>query len=452
MSFGMRTPALRGATLATLLGAVAITALGAGLFAVDRVGEQVIDSRQELVLRTARDYFVAFAHEEGIVPLARSLDRHERHPYGAFRYAVFAANGRRLGGSALMAAANLPGAGASDITLRAGRRARPYEVLVQPLAGGARLVIYEDLGERIAFRRAIVFASGVSLLVALAAVTAASLWLNGLLLLRARGIADAADRIAAGDLSARAPEGQGRDVFDRLAQSLNAMLGRIEELMTGLRTVTDSLAHDLRSPLTRMKGALARALEPGISDTARLDAVEQAHAEADQALAAFTALIDIARAESGVSREAMTQVDLAALLADIAELFEPVFEDEGQVLKLSPPQAPVMALAHEPLLRQALGNLLHNALRHAGAGATVTLSLEASGGLARLIVADTGPGVPEDQRGRVQERFVRLDEARGAPGSGLGLAIAAACAKLHQGRLVLEDNRPGLRAILELKQ
>ncbi len=325
-------------------------------------------------------------------------------------------------------------------------------MLVQPLAGGARLVIYEDLGERIAFRRAIVFASGVSLLVALAAVTAASLWLNGLLLLRARGIADAADRIAAGDLSARAPEGQGRDVFDRLAQSLNAMLGRIEELMTGLRTVTDSLAHDLRSPLTRMKGALARALEPGISDTARLDAVEQAHAEADQALAAFTALIDIARAESGVSREAMTQVDLAALLADIAELFEPVFEDEGQVLKLSPPQAPVMALAHEPLLRQALGNLLHNALRHAGAGATVTLSLEASGGLARLIVADTGPGVPEDQRGRVQERFVRLDEARGAPGSGLGLAIAAACAKLHQGRLVLEDNRPGLRAILELKQ
>jgi signal transduction histidine kinase len=222
--------------------------------------------------------------------------------------------------------------------------------------------------------------------------------------------------------------------------------------MTGLRTVTDSLAHDLRSPLTRMEGALSTALEPGLAETARLDAIEQAHAEAGRALATFTALTDIARAEAGVSRESMTPVELTRLLADLAELFAPVFEDEGQTLKPPPPHPPVTIIAHEPLLRQALGNLLHNAARYAGPGAVVELGLEVAPDLVRLIVADNGPGVPADQRGWVKERFVRLDAARHAPGSGLGLAIAAACAKLHGGRLELEDNRPGLRAVLELSR
>ncbi len=323
-------------------------------------------------------------------------------------------------------------------------------MLVQPLSIGGLLVIYQDLGEREAFRRAIVLASGAALTAALAVVFAASLWLNGLMLSRAKRIADVADRIAAGDLSARAPQDGADDVFDRLAVSVNAMLTRIEELMTGLRTVTDSLAHDLRSPLMRLKGALSRALEPGADEEARLDAVEQAYGETEQALATFTALLDIARAESGVSRESMAPVEITGLLADIAELFSPVLEDEGQVLKPPPAGEPVVIMAHEALLRQALGNLLHNAARHAGRGAEVELGIEATPAAVRLIVADNGPGVPADQRGRVQQRFVRLDDARSTPGSGLGLAIAAACAKLHNGRLILEDNRPGLRAVLEL--
>jgi signal transduction histidine kinase len=246
--------------------------------------------------------------------------------------------------------------------------------------------------------------------------------------------------------------GAGRDVFDRLSVALNAMLTRIEELMTGLRTVTDSLAHDLRSPLTRMQGALTRALDPALDDGGRLEAIERAHEEAGRALATFTALTDIARAEAGVSRESMSPVEITDMLAELAELFAPVLEDAGQTLRLPPPPPPVVVTAHEPLLRQAIGNLLHNAARHAGSGAVVDLGLEQTPDLVRVIVADNGPGVPADQRGRVQQRFVRLDAARSTPGSGLGLAIAAACAKLHGGRLSLEDNRPGLRAVLELKR
>jgi signal transduction histidine kinase len=432
-----------------MLTVVAVLALGVGLIAVDRIGEQVMGARQRLVEETARDYFVAFAHEEGLVPLARALDRHERHPYGAFHYALFSSEGRLLGGSRLLTAEQLPAPGTATLRAPDGR---DYEVLAQPLSIGGTLVIYQDLAEQDAFRRAIVLASGVALLAALAAVSAASLWLNGLMLRRAKGIADAADQIALGDLSARAPVGDTADVFDRLAVSINAMLTRIEELMTGLRTVTDSLAHDMRSPLMRLKGALSRALHAGAGGEDRLDALEQAYRETEQALGAFTALLDVARAESGVSREAMAPVELTTLLSDLGELFAPVMEDEGQTLRPAPPQERVVILAHEPLLRQAMGNLLHNAVRHAGRGATVELGLEVEPALVRLIVADDGPGVPEDQKGRVQERFVRLDDARSTPGSGLGLAIAAACAKLHHGRLVLEDNEPGLRAVLELSR
>jgi hypothetical protein len=431
-----------------MLTVVAVLALAVGLIAVDRIGERVMQAREQLVEETARDYFVAFAHEEGLMPLARALDRHERHPYGAFHYALFASDGRLLGGSRLLTDDQLPAPGGAT-TIRASD-GKDYEVLVQPLSIGGLLVIYQDMGEQVAFRQAIVLASGVALLAALAAVSTASLWLNGLMLRRARGIADAADQIALGDLSARAPVGAAEDVFDRLAVSINAMLTRIEELMTGLRTVTDSLAHDLRSPLTRLRSALSRALEPGAPEEARLDALDQAYRESEGMLSTFTALLDIARAESGVSREAMSEVEITSLLADIGELFAPVMEDEGQILTLTLPPGPVMLTGHELFLRQALGNLLHNAVRHAGRGARVELGLEVEPQLVRLIVADDGPGVPEDQRGRVTERFVRLDDARSTPGSGLGLAIAAACAKLHNGRLVLEDNGPGLRAVLEL--
>jgi signal transduction histidine kinase len=169
----------------------------------------------------------------------------------------------------------------------------------------------------------------------------------------------------------------------------------------------------------------------------------------ERVLSVFAALIDIARAESGLSREMMQSLRLDELVLDVASLFAPVLEDAGQRLDIRP-MSPLIIDGHEQLLRQAVGNLLFNACRHAGSGAIVTLEVSSTAGVGQIVVADNGPGIPEEHRSRVKDRFVTLDEARGGSGSGLGLSIVAAAAKLHGGELRLEDNRPGLRAVLTL--
>jgi signal transduction histidine kinase len=239
------------------------------------------------------------------------------------------------------------------------------------------------------------------------------------------------------------------DSFDRIGESLNRMLDRIEELLTGMRTVTDSLAHDLRTPLTRMRGAVERALDPATSHGDCRDALESISTELERVLSVFTALIDIARAESGLSREMMQPLRLDELALDLAGLFAPVLEDAGQRLETRP-TAPLVVEGHEQLLRQAVGNLLFNAAKYAGSGASVVLEVLNSERGAEIILTDNGPGIPGEQRGRAKDRFVRLDEAGGGSGSGLGLSIVAAAAKLHGGELRLEDNGPGLRAVLSL--
>lgn len=436
----------RPSVLALVVAGAVALALMVGLAGVYLAADRLIEQRQRLVAETARDYFVAFAHQEGLASMARALDHRTRNEHGAFDYAVFDNDGRRIGGAAILSAPDLPEPGYATRTV-AGT---DYEILVQPMSVGGLLVIYENLADRRAFHGAILTWVGATLLVSLAIVALAALWLGRLLVRRAEGVAQAADRIAAGDLSARAPIAGAHDVFDELAGAVNAMLARIEELMTGMRTVTDSLSHDLRSPLTRLRGSLNRALDEDLPDDERLALIAEAQAQCEQVLATFGALLDIARAETGLSRDLMAPVELTAMVRDLGELFEPVIEDAGQALAVLAPEAPVELVGHELILRQALGNLLHNAARYAGEGASVTLSLEAAPGEVRLVVADTGPGVPADQRGRVVERFVRLDETRSTTGSGLGLAIAVACAKLHGGRLDLEDNHPGLRVVLRL--
>jgi len=446
-------PRFRPRLLAAALLSVALIAVAAGVVLIDRTGGAVIASRQRLVAQSARDYFVAFAHEEGLAPLARAIDRRERTGEDeAFRYAVFADDGTLLGGARLLRGDQLPKPGVSQVVISTENGDTRWEVLVQPISTGGLIVIYEDLSERADFRRALGIGSVVALLAASAAVLATSLWLTRLVYRRADAIARTADAIAKGQLSARAPVAPNGDVFDRLSSSINIMLDKNEELTTGLRTVTDSLAHDLRTPLTRLKGALTRALDDEIDDATRREVLGQAWDEAERTLSTTSALLDIARAESGLSRDMFQAVDLGEMVAELAELFEPTLEDAGQTLIVDVPEESLRIQAHELILRQAVGNLLFNASRYAGAGAQVRVSVRHTPDGAQLIVADTGPGVPHAERGRVVERFVRLDAARTTPGSGLGLAIAAACAKLHRGQLTLEDNRPGLRVVMDLSR
>jgi signal transduction histidine kinase len=416
--------------------AAALTALAAvvlGLLLVDRLGERAIAHQQAAMATAARDYFVAFAHDEGVPSLAKTLNRYARvGSSDGFRYALRDQDGRTIAGA--------------DVGDSARR-----QVLSQPLGNGYTLIVAEDLQARDALRKAVFRGSALAIVLAALGAAAAGAGLNAMLLRRTRDIAHTAERIAAGDFSARAPVHPRGDVFDHLGAALNHMLTRIEELMTGMRTVTDSIAHDLRSPLTRMKGALVRAADPEATQEDRLDAIEEANTQADSVLATLNALLDIAHAESGLSEENMQRIDVTGLVMGIADLFSPAVEDAGQALLTEAPALPVLARAHPALLRQAVGNLLHNAVIHAGRGATVKVRVEEAGaGHARICVSDDGPGVPPEHLGRVQERFVRLEAARTTSGSGLGLALVAACAKLHGGRLVLADNRPGLVAALEL--
>ena len=430
---------------------VALTAVVMGLLIVDRLGERAIARQQTAMAGAARDYFVAFARDEGVKGLADTLNRHAR--VGAadgFHYALEDRSGRMLAGADVISSLDAPDAGWRTVAEPDSPR-RLWRVLAQPLGGGYTLIVAEDLSARDALRAAVFRGSALAILITAFGAAAAGFGLNAMLLRRTREIAHTAERIAGGDLSARAPVRPNGDVFDDLGASVNVMLGRIEELMTGMRTVADSIAHDLRSPLTRMKGALARAADPHAPEPVRLQALDDAHAEADTVLATLNALLDIAHAESGLSRENMQRIDVAALVLGIAELFGPAIEDAGQTMVTHAPTIPVLARAHPALLRQAVGNLLHNAVIHAGPGATVVVRVEDAGlGRARICVADDGPGVPAEHLGRVQERFVRLEASRTTAGSGLGLALVAACAKLHGGRLVLGDNHPGLVAALEL--
>ena len=312
--------------------------------------------------------------------------------------------------------------------LRVGVHPRyTLHVVGSTLNDGAILVVGRSLTNTRRFERSIFYGFASAVAIVAVAGLAAGLVMNFLILQRVDAIANTAERIAAGDLSARSPIAGPHDPFGRVGASLNAMLERIEELLTGMRTVTDSLAHDLRSPLTRVKGALARAMHEGASEQDRLDAVEVAHDEVEHILATLSAMLDIARAETGLSREMMVQVDVTSLVEELTDFFAPVIEDADQTLVFHASPTPVLALGHEPLLRQAVGNLLHNASLYAGEGAVVRVEVQDAGPNVRILVADTGAGVPEDQRGRVQERFVRLDPARSSGGSGLGLAIVAAC-------------------------
>ncbi|HZZ30884.1 MAG TPA: HAMP domain-containing sensor histidine kinase [Phenylobacterium sp.] len=430
--------------MTTVLGAVAIA-----FYLVNLAGEHVFLDRERDVALAERRILTEVFNSEGAQGVVTRLQRRSRLAAAEAHYGFFDTKGRRLGGDLLTAPARPPLGGWAEVHSRTDAGSIAFYATAGRLPDGSLLVVGRDAAGQRDFEAR----TADGLLIALGIVVTASLGvgllLNALVIRRADAVAGVAERIAAGDLGARAEVSERGDSFDRIGTSLNKMLDRIEELLTGMRTVTDSLAHDLRTPLTRMRGAIDGALDPATSHQDCHAALEQVGQELERVLSVFTALIDIARAESGLSREMMQPPRLDEMAIDLAGLFAPVLEDAGQRLEIRP-MRPLVIDGHEQLLRQAVGNLLFNAARHAGSGATVTLEVRDGPGAAMIVVADDGPGIPEAHRGRVKDRFVRLDEARGGAGSGLGLSIAAAAAKLHCGELRLEDNRPGLRAVLTL--
>ncbi|MBV8686958.1 MAG: HAMP domain-containing histidine kinase [Alphaproteobacteria bacterium] len=340
-----------------------------------------------------------------------------------------------------------PGYRTGGVRLRGRNREIEAGFVLRPVRGGLWLVSGHGFGERLALQstleRSLLIAVALSVLLGL---------LCGLLVARYVGrrvaaIAGAADRITGGDLAHRVPVTGSGDAFDGLGRQINQMLDRIAALMGELRMLTDCLAHDLRSPVGRLRARVeAAARAPDEERDALLAGVVQ---EADALMRILATVLEIGRSEAMTSRNQFEWLDPRELIGELGEMYEPTAEEAGVALSAEAgPTPPLPLFGHRQLLAQALSNLLDNALTYGASGGEIVLFAEGGDGLLRLGVADRGPGIAPEAQAEARRRFGRLDSSRSVAGAGLGLALAEAVAHLHQGRLDLEDNGPGLKAVL----
>ena len=330
-------------------------------------------------------------------------------------------------------------------------------VRVVGLPGGFRLLVGRDLEERERVFRIVAIAGRWSLAIVVVLGLIGGFFVSRRVLRRVDAMSDKAQTIMAGDLAGRLPIAGTGDELDRLAANLNAMLGRIEALMRGFKEVSDNVAHDLRTPLTRLRNRCEAALRSAKSEHDYREAIEATIEESDGLIRIFDALLMIARAESGEPRGGMTTFDAAEIARDVSDLYEPVADEQGLALRVDAP-APAPVKGNRELVGQALANLLDNAIKYGSTGTEavngiapeIVVTAQAKDDRIMLAVGDHGPGIPPEARARAVERFVRLEQSRTRPGSGLGLSLASAVARLHGGELRLEDNAPGVKAVLIL--
>ena len=315
------------------------------------------------------------------------------------------------------------------------------------LSDGSFLLVAQDSARLTDMQHAIVrafaWAGGLTLLLAIAG----GALLGSSFLRRIDTITRTSRTIMEGDLSARIPTRGTHDEIDQLIANLNAMLARIQQLMDGLRQVSSDIAHDLRTPLGRLRQHLEDARDRATTTADYETATEAAIAEADDLLETFSALLRIAQVEAGSQKRAFTDLDLSALARSVGEAYQPAAEDSGHTLRIDIEDG-VHLTGDRQLVAQMLSNLVENALRHTPQGSTVALAVRRAGSGFTIEVADNGPGIPEAERGRVFDRFYRLDRSRSTAGSGLGLALVKAIAGLHGLAIELTDRKPGLGVVL----
>ncbi|MBZ9965119.1 sensor histidine kinase [Mesorhizobium sp. BR1-1-2] len=332
-----------------------------------------------------------------------------------------------------------------------GEKGHNAIALVLRLPNQMIMLVGRDLGEperfRAVIRRSLMLALGM-------------MGLGGLLiwffvgraaLKRIDGVSEASRRIMGGDLSGRLPVTGAGDEFDRLSENLNAMLARIAMLNEGLKQVSDNIAHDLKTPLTRLRNRAEATLSGKHKTSDYRQALEGTIAESDQLIKTFNAILMISRLEAGYSSESTSRVDLAAAVRDVVELYEPVAEEAGVSLEAAVNGA-FLVDGNRELIGQALSNIVDNAIKYSTDSTSkpaVRVTLERAHGEIRLVVADNGQGIPDDaDRARATERFVRLEKSRSQPGSGLGLSLAKAVMTFHYGRLDLLPGNPGLSVVM----
>ncbi|MDQ0469737.1 ATP-binding protein [Labrys wisconsinensis] len=414
------------------------------------LGAQINSSIDSEIAALADEY-----NQGGIVRLVSAIERRSRQP-GSLLYLLITPESDALAGNV----SSLP----DDVFDKSGWNEVPYTryndasaqnrtalVRVFALQDGYKLLVGLDLEEQHRVRAIMATASLWSAGFIVILGVAGGWFVTRRVLHRLDDINETSRSIVEGDLSRRLAVAGTNDEIDRLATTTNTMLDRIQELMVGLKEVSDNIAHDLKTPLTRLRNRAEEALRASKTEEDYREALEKTIEESDRLIGTFNALLMIARAEAGQIETAMSEFDAAEVAHGVAELYEPVAEERGVVLVVEAP-ARIIVRGNRELIGQAVANLVDNALKHGTTGEKpeVRVSAASAGGLVRIAVADTGEGIAPQDRDRVLERFVRLEASRSRPGSGLGLSLAAAVAKLHGGALRLEDNAPGLRVVLEL--
>ncbi len=372
-------------------------------------------------------------------------------------YLLVNTDGERLiGNLAKLPQTGLPDSSWVDFSINKGKGANQVRHTARAfhvnLAGGYELLVGRDVEEQRAFRNVIMNALYWGIGFAMALGLGGGFLMSRNFLRRVDAITDASRSIMAGDLSQRMPVAGSNDELDRLAGSLNEMLSQIERLMAGMKEVSGNVAHDLKTPLTRLRARAEAALR-STSDDEHRAALQQTILESDKLLQTFNALLSIAKAESGQAREGLDHIDASEVLGEVAELYEPLLEDTGGSLAIG--MLPILPVrADRQLLAQAFSNVIDNAMKYGaskdGKSIDVTLRAIVDTDAAVITISDEGQGIAPEDRERVLGRFVRLDESRSKPGNGLGLSLVASVMKLHGGSIQLADAGPGLKVILRL--
>jgi signal transduction histidine kinase len=424
-----------GAVLLTLL-----IFLGVSRAFDQQARRDVQDELRTLVLRRAAG---------GDDALRRLIGELARRGPTSFLYAYLDGRGGRLAGDEMVPADTRPGWVRFASAPLGHAAPQSFLGAAEALPDGGVVVVARDMDEVDDFREVLVVSSAWTVAATLLLAAAAGVLMSRFTLRRLGQVTETAARIIAGDLSRRVPLSGGGDEFDRLAAQVNAMLDRIAGLMAGMREVTNDVAHDLRTPLSRLRNHLEGLLHKDAPAGEQRAAVADALGQVDAILDTFRALLRIAEIETGSRRAGFRDVDLSGLAADLAEGYAAVAEDRGQRLVAS--VAPgLRARGDAALLGQLLVNLIENAIRHTPPGSTVRVRAARREGAVEVAVADDGPGIPAADRERVFRRFVRLEASRSTPGSGLGLSLVLAVAELHGIAVRLGDNRPGLVVSLRL--
>jgi signal transduction histidine kinase len=412
-----------------------------------------VESQADAVIEADLAALTDIGLRDGLPALVDDLRRRlSRKPTGDAIYLVVDADGTLLAGNLeFWPDKEVDARGWVDFDLASiGDKPHRARCRQAKLRDGHRLLVGRDMQDLDALRSSTVRTLwwGLAMTVVVGLIGGTVLSRN--LLRRIESINQTSREIMAGDLSRRIPTHETGDDFDQLADNLNRMLAQIDSLMESVRRVSDNIAHDLRTPLARLRNKLELARGEALASGRSAESIELAIVETDDLLATFAALLRIARIEAVAQQEAFEDIRLEDLVRDVAELYEPLAEERGQrfELRLDPGGS---VRGDRDLLSQALANLLDNAIKYGPRGGSVAIALERALGETRIAVEDSGPGIAPEFREKVFQRFFRLESGRTSPGNGLGLALVSAVAALHGARVELGDNRPGLRACLVFK-